>query len=363
MREVNGHESHNRSRPAPAVYLTQVIRFLPNSIHLALVPPPLSHPSPARSRCSISPFFPFHSHMPRQHPIVTMTCTARFPLSLALLMLVALLLSCCPSACSADSRLRRPRHLLRDVVVEASSIPAVRGDVRSLSSADVCNGSDWGTAGSFDMYVLAQAWSPQYCYPASHQSYPGCQQPTSWQRVNATLRGLWPQYYQPKGGHLWPQCCDSQYGASLNATVVRTELVELRRYWPSEQTPTGSPLNSSLWWYEWSRSGTCIDLPQLKYIRLALELTQQLPTPQLLRDNIHSAVNRSMLESAYNDGQPCSDDKCRVKLQCDDGNYLSELHSCWDRLGKQIDCPVTMLSMPGRCQDGPVNISAFPQAD
>ena len=277
-----------------------------------------------------------------------MTSSASFPPCLALLLLLALLLASRPSASSAVSR----RHDARELTA-AMMRPALQ------SSADVCNGSDWGTAGTFDMYVLAQAWSPEFCYPTAHRSYPGCLHPTPWQRVNATLRGLWPQYYQPKGGHLWPQCCDSQYGAALNATLVQAELSSLQRYWPSEQAPTGAPLNSTLWWYEWARSGTCINLPQQRYMQLALRLTEQHATPQLLRDSIGSSVNRSVLEAAYNDGQPCSQTSCKVKLQCASGNYLTEVHSCWDRLGKQIDCPATMRQLSGGCKDGLVHIVAF----
>ena len=85
--------------------------------------------------------------------------------------------------------------ILATVLSRASAALSVTA---SSSSQDACDGDDHGTAGDFDVYVLAQSWSAEFCY--SHRDYPGCIKPTSWQRVNLTLHGLWPQYSTDRGG-------------------------------------------------------------------------------------------------------------------------------------------------------------------
>jgi ribonuclease I len=86
-----------------------------------------------------------------------------------------------------------------------------RGQQRSFSSmysalhlpvvTDECNGDDYGNSGDFDLYILSQSWSAEFCFPSSHSRYPGCKSPTAWQRVNLTLHGLWPQYTTAQSGH------------------------------------------------------------------------------------------------------------------------------------------------------------------
>jgi len=224
--------------------------------------------------------------------------------------------------------------------------------------ADECDGDDYGTAGEFDLYVLAQSWSAEFCYPASHRSYPGCKQPTDWQRANLTLHGLWPQYVNETGGHAWPQCCNSTYGSDLNASVVAGELTQLQQYWPNEQSPSGKPLASTMWAHEWAKHGTCSGSAQLDYLQHAIALMQQLPTPAILAQHIGSHVDTAQLESAYNGGQACSDDSCMVWLQCD-GGYLTEVHTCWDARLRQVACPRLVLSDSGRCTGSEVKISKF----
>ena len=197
--------------------------------------------------------------------------------------------------------------------------------------------------------MLAQSWSAEWCYPSSHRHYPGCEQPTDWQRANLTLHGLWPQYANvSSSGHGWPQCCNSSYGSELDGGVVDDELGWLQLYWPSEQSPSGKPVSSSLWAHEWAVHGTCSGEAPLAYLQLGLALMQQLPTAPLITQHRGAAVDRAALESAYNGGAACGDDSCMVWLQCSDG-YLTELHTCWDRQLQQVECPRLVLSDSSRC--------------
>ena len=76
---------------------------------------------------------------------------------------------------------------------------------RTEPRSSVCSGGSRGTAGEFDIYVLAQSWSPEYCGSSSTFSkYPGCVSPTAWQKTNLTMHGLWPQYSTEQGGYSQP---------------------------------------------------------------------------------------------------------------------------------------------------------------
>ena len=149
--------------------------------------------------------------------------------------------------------------------------------------ASVCSGKSHGTAGQFDIYVLAQSSSPQYCESSSTFSkYPGCVNPTAWQKTNLTMHGLWPQYSTAKGGygthhitHIdpplqpfdphrqpshrplsdYPECCSSKYGTTLTQSAVTPLLPQLEKYWPNEEDPTGKTLANTLWAHEWMEVG------------------------------------------------------------------------------------------------------------
>ena len=135
-------------------------------------------------------------------------------------------------------------------------------------------------------------------------------------------------------------------------------LVVLCRYWPNEEAPSGQPLTNTLWYNEWAKHGTCSGLPQADYIQLALSLVQALPTASVISDNAGSSVQLSAIESAYNNGQPCATNSCMVWVQCT-GKYLSEIHTCWDQSGEQIECPTLVVSEANRCKQGLVKINAF----
>ena len=266
-----------------------------------------------------------------------------------LLLVSLLVLLACLSPSATVARLR---------ALDSALLSTLSRLIQPLATADECDGDDFGVAGQFDLYVLAQSWSAEFCYASAHRSYPGCESPTDWQRVNLTLHGLWPQYTNETGGHAWPQCCNSTHGSELNATLVSDELTQLQLYWPNEEAPSGKPLASSLWAHEWAKHGTCTGLSQLDFLQAAIALMQQLPTPALISSNVGSQVDRVSLEKAYNNGTACGDDGCLVQLQCD-GAYLTEVHTCWDRALQQVACPKLVMSDKGQCDGKQVKLSKF----
>jgi len=225
------------------------------------------------------------------------------------------------------------------------------------SRSDECHGKDFGSAGQFDFYVVAQSWPADFC--ASHSSYPGCENPTNWQQNNLTLHGLWPNYNQPRSGHEWPQCCATQFGETITAAEMDPILAGLQLVWPSEQDPNpNGDWSNSLWQHEWGKHGTCSGLPVTKYFQagINLQLTTQLATPTLISSNIGSSISASSLQAAYNNGQPCQQgSSCMVGIDCSGGNLVS-ITTCWTPAFAQIPCPSAVI---GNQCSGTINIESF----
>lgn len=80
-----------------------------------------------------------------------------------------------------------------------SAWPSTLSPSTFITAVDACDGADYGTPGVFDLLILSQSWSPQFC--VDHTEYPGCSSPTDWQRTNLTLHGIWPQYNSSHKGH------------------------------------------------------------------------------------------------------------------------------------------------------------------
>jgi ribonuclease T2 len=227
-----------------------------------------------------------------------------------------------------------------------------------ISCQDECNGNDYGSAGQFDFYVLAQSWPAEFCF--SHQSYPGCQHPTAWQQTNLTMHGLWPNYNQMQGGnHDWPQCCQSTYGSSITSSEMNPILSALQTYWPSEQNPNpNGDWSNSLWQHEWGKHGTCSGLPVTKYFQAGVNLAASatLATPGLITNNIGSTISASALQSAYNNGSPCSPNSdCMVGTSCKSG-YLVGITTCWNKSMQQVICPAATV---GQQCSGTIKVYGF----
>jgi ribonuclease T2 len=213
---------------------------------------------------------------------------------------------------------------------------------------DECNGKPWGTAGQFDFYVFEQSWSAQFCQ--TKPQYPGCKKPTDFMRTRVTIHGLWPNYNASQQGHLWPQCCPSQYGTAVNPQVVRQYWNDLLTYWPNEQDPTPqSPYTGSLWEHEWAKHGTCAGPDQATYFgRVLRSVYPQVPTPTILMQNVGGSVSKNALLSAYNK---------KVKFSCTNG-YLGAIQSCFTKDYNWIDCPAA--AGQDTCNVNTINIRAFP---
>jgi ribonuclease I len=235
------------------------------------------------------------------------------------------------------------------VVVLFAAVSLLFGTMSAAS--DACDDHDYGTAGDFDTYVSAQSWSAAFCL--NEPNYPGCLHPTGWQRVNLSIHGLWPSYATTRDGHFYPQCCQGSAYA-LHEDDVNPMLAKLQLMWPDEQHPAGKPLTKSLWSHEVNKHGSCSQLNVSDYLRLALQLQSNFPTPTLLQQNIGGTLSLTKLAQYYPNNTAffvCSDEQRQT---------LSEVRLCLlADLTDFMVCPETVTNSSDACAVDTVQITSF----
>ena len=87
---------------------------------------------------------------------------------------------------------------------------------------------------------------------------------------------------------------------------------------------------------EWTRHGSCSGLPQFDYFEKSIEISNHLPTPQIITNNVGKTVRTEELRNHY--GTPS------VLLKCDNRGHLQAVDSCWEKLpdslvGNRAECP------------------------
>lgn len=214
---------------------------------------------------------------------------------------------------------------------------------------DVCNDDDYGTPGDFDFYVFAQSWSATFC--STEPSYPGCKNPTSWQRVNLTTHGLWPSYNTSREQREYPQCCQGGKYV-LTKQDIAPVMSDLQTVWPSEEAPSGEPLTKSLWFHEVNKHGSCSGESIVQYLTDVLALSHLMETPMLLHQNIGGVVSLKQLAESYT--------RNSVVFACTD-KAVAEVRTCMNKeLTSFIECPDTVTKDKDVCRSDVVEVPAFP---
>ena len=173
-----------------------------------------------------------------------------------------------------------------------------------------------GTAGSFDLYLLAQSWQPQFCYHKNDQ-YPGCNSPQDEWKTQFTLHGLWPEYETG-----YPQNCGTEaFDASAVTAAIGIDV--MNRYWPNVKTTEDDSAHTQFWEHEWTKHGTCSGLGQVDYFTQAINLLKngQSTTPDVISQNVGGSASADDIRSGYGGAN-------YVGLHCK-GKYLSEAYTCW----------------------------------
>jgi ribonuclease T2 len=199
-----------------------------------------------------------------------------------------------------------------------------------------------------DVYVFAQSWQPGFCN--GQANYVGCNDPKEFWKTHFTIHGLWPQYLA--GGY--PQSCTTEaFNSSVPYEVGWTDMTT---YWPDAQyAESDVPNYYTLWSHEWSKHGTCTGLSQYDYMSQTVNLDKSFGTPVLISNNVGGSINAEELRNYY--GGPT-----RVSLQCNSGNYLNGVYTCWSqvngKVSSQIECP-TDVQKEDTCPGSTINIGAF----
>jgi len=207
--------------------------------------------------------------------------------------------------------------------------------------------------GNFQIYQLAQSWTPEWC--STNQNAEECQNlGGTWAATHLALHGLWPGYddANAEGKCQWPQCCKCQ-GESCEVTDADIP-DNLAQYGPGYTSN-----NDKLAIHEWSKHGVCsgFQTPSA-YFTAAIDTMLNIPltgeseggTPSLITSNIGGPISLADLTAAYPN---------KAAFQCTNANacVLIQVMTCWSvanpgspDVGSIIDCPDwTLQSSNNNC--------------
>jgi len=179
---------------------------------------------------------------------------------------------------------------------------------------------------AFGFYVLSMTWEPNRCCAERDQQ--ACSQlPGSFAATHLTLHGLWPNFTdeQSRGKpRAWPQYCGAfeHCEKTEDASCAPGAAVpdELARLAPGYVAGTGGFAT-----HEWSKHGSCTQLPAAEYFRAELAAIHSIPgdaTPDALHAAVGADVARDALQHAF--GVPAES----VMLGCDAHCRLARVGFC-----------------------------------
>jgi ribonuclease T2 len=187
-----------------------------------------------------------------------------------------------------------------------------------------------GTTASFDYYVLALSWSPQFCATRTSRSDdPQC---GDGKRFGFIAHGLWPQYQQG-----FPESCPT--AQSFDPAVAPRVLPIM----PSEK----------LMRHEWDRHGTCSGLSASDYFAQLERIYRSVHIPErFVAPSEQLTVSLEELKQAFIAANPGLGADMFAVL-CGGGGFLREIRVCYSKQGQAIRCSGTVRD---QCRDGQVAI-------
>jgi ribonuclease T2 len=179
-------------------------------------------------------------------------------------------------------------------------------------------------ATSFDFYVLALSWSPDYCAD-NGQNDP--QQCSLGKKLGFVLHGLWPQYN--KG---YPANCSKQ---KLPAAVKS----QFNGLYPADK----------LYDHEWEKHGTCSNLKPAQYLALTKQFKDSVAIPAAYRapqQPVRVTTNQFTADfAAANPGLSAAN----LAVNCSgSGRYLKELYVCFSLQGQPTACSSEVLKQAAK---------------
>jgi ribonuclease T2 len=176
--------------------------------------------------------------------------------------------------------------------------------------------------GSFDYYVLALSWSPEFCY--NHASNAQCQNG----HFGFVVHGLWPQFID---GH--PENCSTRAGPS--------SLSDMADIMPDPQLVE----------HEWRVHGTCSGLDPDGYFKLVRQAFTSVKVPaRFTEPREEFSLTPSQIKQEFLQSNPRLN-SAEVVVSCGN-NYLTGISIC---LRKDLqpreceslrDCRANMVKIP-----------------
>lgn len=175
---------------------------------------------------------------------------------------------------------------------------------------------------SFDYYLLAMSWSPEYCFQNGTRDGQQCR---AGRRLGFVLHGLWPQFERG-----YPQNCSAE-------PLPQSLIERFEGLYPSNR----------LFTHEWRKHGTCSQLSPEAYLSLSQRLKQSLRIPRIFQSPPNPIrSNLREMKSAFSDANQDSDEDSFAPI-CR-GRYLRELHVCYDTNGNPRRCSAEILRRSNR---------------
>jgi ribonuclease T2 len=204
-----------------------------------------------------------------------------------------------------ESQQAKPRVCVLRVYGDGGRAQArVRGRANDGVHAPINSGANMSprgggdTPGDFDVYLLAQSWSPHFCCTNSDRC---TTVPWAFSAKHLSLHGLWPGFRVARGGSTFPSSCAVK--ASLVAETMPREYIDLAPSFGKWNPEKHRAEVGDLAKHEWKKHGTCSGLTPDQYFQEALKAMMALPgdrgTPQIVVNNVGGAVPAQSLRAAY----------------------------------------------------------------
>ncbi|MEP2783429.1 MAG: ribonuclease T2 [Pseudoruegeria sp.] len=204
-----------------------------------------------------------------------------------------------------------------------------------LAVLAVCFGgvlhADEEKAGTFDYYVLALSWSPNWCKLEGEDR--NSEQCDDGRALGWVLHGLWPQYERG-----WPTYCSTPHReASRSETNAMADIMGT----------SGSA------WHQWKKHGRCSGLSAALYFKIARQAYDAVNRPEVLRKLERTArIPALVIEEAFLQSNPALSANM-VTMTCRN-DYIQEARICLDKtlsprpcgLDVRRDCTAKALFEP-----------------
>ncbi len=184
-------------------------------------------------------------------------------------------------------------------------------------------------AATFDYYLFSLSWSPEFCHDhPSAGSTPECKAGAS---MNFVVHGLWPS----NNNNTDPSGCPatpfdpSAVPAAING-IMPADILQ----------------------HEWEKHGVCSGMTENIYFQKIASLFQSLAIPvKNTGADLHIAPAALRVQFAQANAGTTS---ATFSIE-DNGQYLTEVRSCWSRAFTAIACP-----QAGDTRNTPITIRAKP---